>query len=369
VSLSSEFPVVEHEESLGRNARIGSLHELALGTFRAAREAFESGRFEAAAQLIEVSALEAQELREVYEEWPHRVVAWLSDVGVGTEPVQDEVARLNALLSESAMMGIEAGWPAYADAVALASRECRRHGSGAPALIERARAVWQGIHDDAVDRVSGYIDIAVRLAGEDRLRELWDFLLADWYQAHASRYASDNQPWSASRSQLMIAILDGFHAHLAGTDRQGDIEVIEEVDRIGFRFAPCGSGGRSLDPAITDGVPMAGPPFGFAVTQQPHDWSWNKVGVCSYCIHCCLLNEVMPIEELGFPTRVIDAPIWTDGSGDTSCTWWVYNDPSLIPDDVYARVGKSPSRRPQGRRRTNEPDRASAIDATRGTGL
>ena len=83
-----------------------------------------------------------------------------------------------------------------------------------------------------------------------------------------------------------------------------------------------------------------GPPYGFAVTTEPHDWAWNKVGVCAYCVHCCLLNELTPIDRLGYPTRVIDPPVWPDDRADPTCTWWVYKDPSLVPDAVYRRVGR-----------------------------
>ena len=95
--------------------------------------------------------------------------------------------------------------------------------------------------------------------------------------------------------------------------------------------------------------PRSAPPYDFAVTTRPHDWAWNKVGVCSYCVHCCQLNEVMPIDRLGYPTRVIDAPTWPATEPNPSCTWWIYRDPSLVPDAVYERVGRTASRRPTGR--------------------
>jgi hypothetical protein len=265
---------------------------------------------------------------------------------VSEADVATEIDRLESLVGEQAMAGIEAEWPQFTSAVAGAAAACRRGDAAAAESIEHARAIWQAIHDRAVDRVSGLIDVAVRLVGEDRLGALWDFLMDDWYEVHERRYSLENQSWTVSAHQLMIAIVDGFHAHLTGTGRQGDIELIEEPTRVGFRFAPCGSGGRSLDARISEGTPRAGEPYGFAVTTEPHDWAWNTVGICSYCVHCCQLNEVMPIDRLGFPTRVIDAPTWTPDAAQTSCTWWVYRDPADIPDDVYRRVGRDPASRP-----------------------
>ena len=341
--------VTGYEPSLGRSARTGTLEELAKGTFRSAAEHAAAGRFAAAAELVEISLVEAQELREIYEAWPSATQEWISGHGVGAAVIEDALDRLYTLIGEAAAGGIEAEWPRYVAAVRDAAESCRRHRPDAGDAIEAARMVWQGVHDRAVDRVAGLIDVAVRTVGEDSLGELWDVLMADWYEIHARRYALDNQPWSDSAQQLVIAILDGFHAHLTGTGRQGDIEIIEEPTRTGFRFAPCGSGGRALDAGITDGAPRSAAPYGFAVTTQPHDWAWNTVGICSYCVHCCQLNEVMPIDRLGFPTRVIDAPTWDPERPTSTCTWWVYRDPADVPDHVYHRVGRDPSRRPAKR--------------------
>jgi hypothetical protein len=330
---------VDFEPSLGRAARTGTWADLARGTFAAALDSLDDGA--TAAQLVEVAVLEAEELLDVYERWPAATADWILDHGGTPQALQQGLDRLTALIGSDAMAGIASHWPEFTSAVEEAARACRNADPSAAAAITTAHAVWQRIHDHAVDRVSGLIDLAVRLVGEDQLGALWDFLMADWYDVHTRRYALSAQPWTTSAHQLMVAIVDGFHAHLTGTARAGDIEILTEDHRIGFRFAPCGSGGRSLDERITDGTPRAAAPFNFAVTTQKHDWAWNTVGICSYCVHCCQLNEVMPIDRLGYPTRVIDAPVWTPDNPVTTCTWWVYRDPSLIPDAVYQRVGRT----------------------------
>jgi hypothetical protein len=339
-------PVVAHQPSLGRIARAGSWEQLAKGTFRSAAEQLAAGKGALAAQLLEVSVLEADELRDVYQRWPAATIEWLVRRGVADDAIAAETDRLTTVIGAAAMHGIQAEWPRFTAAIDSAVAACHRGAPDTASAIEHARTVWQHIHDRAVDRVAGLIDIAVRLVGEDSLGALWDFLMSDWYDIHAQRYALDGQPWADSAPQLMIAIVDGFHAHLTGTGRQGDIEIVHEPTRIGFRFAPCGSGGRSVDERITGGAPRAGEPYNFAVTTKPHDWAWNTVGICSYCVHCCQLNEVMPIDRLGYPTRVIDAPTWTPHAPVTSCTWWVYRDPADIPDHIYHRVGRDPARRP-----------------------
>jgi hypothetical protein len=315
-----------------------------VGTFTAARRALAAGRAEDAARLVEVSLLEADELGDVYVSWPATTAAWILDRGADPADLEAERSRLVGVLGQG--LTITERWPDYAAKVTSAAQLCRAGELAADTAIEEARACWQAIHDDAVDLVSGMVDVAVRLVGEDALGSLWDHLMVDWYDAHESCYTLDNQPWAESARQLTVAIFDGFHAHLTGSDRSGDVEVIEEPDRIGFRFAPCGSGGRSLAAGITDGKPRAGAPYDFAVTTEPHDWAWNKVGVCSYCVHCCQLNELMPIDRLGYPTRVIDAPTWPTSDPNPTCTWWIYRHPSLVPNEVYARVGRTPDRRP-----------------------
>lgn len=337
-----------HEPSLGRPTRTGGTDTLGEGTFDAARRALREGRAEDAARLVEVSVLEADELRDVYGAWPATTAAWIRARGVDPDVVAQEETRLRDLLGQGPGATITARWPSYTALVEEAAVRCRTTGEPtAAAAIEAARGCWQQIHDDAVDLVSGMVDVAVRLVGEQALGDLWDHLMADWYDAHERRYALDAQPWPESARQLAVAVFDGFHAHLTGPDRSGTVEVIEEEDRIGFRFAPCGSGGRSVAAGITGGRPRAAAPYGFAVTTRPHDWAWNTVGICSYCVHCCQLNEVMPIDRLGYPTRVIDAPTWPATDADPSCTWWIYRDPSLVPDEVYARVGRTPARRPR----------------------
>lgn len=361
VAREPDGGVTSHIGFLGRNARTGSWQELSQGTFLAASAAFQAELGKDAIELLQVSKLEAQELREIYEEWPFKLEQWLLSEGVPKDLLSDSITHLQALIGDRATRGIEAAWPEYELSVSRAVEGCISRDRQTLELIERARQSWLTMHDEAVDRICGIIDIAVRHLGEQRLRDLWDMLLADWYEIHAQRYDINQQSWSVSAHQLMVSIVDGFHAHLAGGSRQGDIEIIIESDRMGFRFAPCGSGGRNVDPEVTHQQPRAGPPFNFAVTTEAHDWAWNQRGVCSYCVHCCLLNELMPIERLGYPTRVIDPPVWgaasrskrelhdgtpADPTLSTTCTWWVYRHPSLVPDRVYRRVGHSPAVRP-----------------------
>lgn len=355
MNTTPQPPAIAYDASLGREARTGTWEQLAQGTFRTAATEFRQGRHARAAALVRVALLEAEELHDVFERWPDEILNWLRARSIDEYMIEAATTRLAELIGRTAMNGIDAEWHKFAHAVEAAAAHCLRGEPTAPDAIELARKIWRGIHDRAVDRVAGIIDIAVRTAGEDTLGAMWDFLMADWYAIHAQRYALENQAWDISAHQLMVAIVDGMHAHLTGSTRQGDLEVIEEEDRIGFRFV-CGSGARGINPEITGGKPRSGPPYEFAVTTEQHDWAWNTEGICSYCVHCCLLNEVMPIDRLGYPTRVIDPPTWPASSNDARCTWWVYRHPSLVPDSVYHRIGRDPSVRPSAPRAKETDD-------------
>jgi hypothetical protein len=340
--------VKRHEPFLGRDARTGTWSELARGTYRVILDAVQDGDWAVVRELLPVTVLEAEELHEVFGAWPGQIVAWLSRSGADPDLVAQELARVSGLVDDGREPDWEASWQRYLEltneAVTCAAQQLAETTARA---VVAARDHWRDAHDRAVDRVYGLLDVAVRLLGEERLPDVWNYLMAGWYDDHCARLDLKNQPWSESAYQLGIAIVDGFHAHLSGADRLGDVEYLEEEDRIGFRFAPCGSGGRVMRADTTGGRPRMEEPYGFSVTTTAHDWSFGSAGVCSYCVHCCLLNMTTPIDRLGYPTRVIEPPLWPEARQGGSCTWWIYRDPSLVPDEVYERVGRSPRRRPR----------------------
>lgn len=340
---------VGFEAFLGRDARTGPWSELGRGTYRVALESAAAGHAERAAELLRVAVLEAEELHDVYGRWPAMVIEWLLAQGVDAVAVEEQRALLRHLVGDEALDGFEAGWAEYLRLTERAIEACRDGSRDAGSLIGLTRSHWQRVHDGAVDHLYGLLDISVRLLGESVLVDIWNHLMSEWYDAHERRLDISRQPWAESARQLRLAILDGFHAHLTGPDRLGDVEVFEEEDRWTFAFAPCGSGGRTLSDSPPADAPRPGPPYNFATTAEEHDWAWNTKGICAYCVHCCLLNELVPIDRLGYPTRVIDPPVWPDDRQDPRCTWSVYKDPSLVPDWVYERVGRAPTRRPQPR--------------------
>ena len=128
-----------------------------------------------------------------------------------------------------------------------------------------------------------------------------------------------------------------MRAHRCGPRQDGEIDIIEDENRISIKMDPCGSGGRMRRGDPVDHTPSRlGPPYNFGVTRKAYPWSWGKKNVPYYCIHCAI-NEILPIEWGGYP-------LWVTGYTDDAsnpCYWHFYKDPSLIPEKYFRRLGFS----------------------------
>ncbi len=299
--------VVAHWAPAGRAVRPGTWQEQAVPTADAIDAALADGRRDDAAALARHLVVEAQEIHDLWSDWAREISLFL-----GAEP--DAVAAERA----------EREWLEFAAATEVFARECeddRVPQAGVEGLLD----VWRAAHDRHLRVVADLVDTAVRERGEESLGDLWRHLQRDGIRAYA-RYDTAVTPWPESFALLVQIAIEGMHGHPGGPSRRGEIAVEETDERVSMTFAPCGSGGRVL----------AEGEHGVMTTRQ--DFAWNELGVCHYCIHCCVLQQLEPIDRLGHPARVIDPPLHP---GD-SCTWTVYRDPSQVPDEAYLRVGRTP---------------------------
>jgi len=164
-------------------------------------------------------------------------------------------------------------------------------------------------------------------------------MMSDFY-ATRDAYAPAVRPWEDSRQALLTDAIAALRGHLSGQARMGEVDVAEESDRWVVSFDPCGSGGRTYRPDTTsDGIARMESPYNFAVTTSAHDWAWRQEGVCLYCVHCCQLQERIPIQRFGIPLRVIDPPTWPGSRNGGQCRWSIYKHPEDIPASAYTRVG------------------------------
>ena len=280
---------------IGRRVRTGTWHEQSEPTADRIEAARREGRHGDAAALAAHLVVEAQEIHELFTEWARRI---------------PEIAGLPACDPEP----FAAEWTAFAGACAAFDES-----TDLDALLE----AWAEAHDRHLELVAGLVDAAVEQLGEDRLGELWAELQRDGIAFYRATYGPE-QGWPASAERLVQVAIEGMHGHLGGPRRRGEVAVAEHADRVALTFDVCGSGGRLL----------AGRAHG--VVAGVHEFAWNTAGVCRYCVHCCVLQQLTPIDHSGYPARVIDPPT---RPGDP-CTWTIYRDPSLVPDEAYERVSR-----------------------------
>jgi hypothetical protein len=284
---------------------------------------------------------EASEGHEYFPVFVERARAHLGAAGVDATTLASEESRIleRLRMPDGSAFDGESGWASLAAAVDAFEEHCAAgRVEEACAALEAGRESWRAAHDRWCDWVYGLVDAAARLLGEEAVGGLWEDLLAG-FAASRDRFDVRVRPWAESQEMLELDTLETFRGHMSGPGRLGDLEVTEESDRVVFRFAPCGSGGRTYQDDPEGGPPRMEPPYNYAVTTDQHDWAWNTRGVCLYCAHCCFMQELIPIRRIGYPIRVVDPPVWPEARGGGRCTWTVYRDPSLVPPEAFRRVG------------------------------
>lgn len=335
---------LEHHAGLGYAIRKGGWSEHQKSTYTLAEEAVAEGQFSDARELGRYTVREALEAHELYRDWLEQTAEFLLKGGVNADDLAIEQARISELLKlpDGSAFDPEQGWQEYMNLIDRFSDACEAgDAEAALALLEQARQKWRLTHDRKHDWLCFLITFAAERLGEASVGPLWDELLAPSYELY-KRYDVDVNPWPRSNELLIQIMAEALRGHLSGPGRRGDIEFIDEGHRVGFRFSPCGSGGRTFQSDPDDGVgPRMEPPYSFGTTQEKHDWAWNKKGICYYCAHCCAAMELEPIRMFGYPARVVDPPTWPEARAGASCTWWVYTDPNDVPEEVYRRVGST----------------------------
>ncbi len=332
-------PLVD-DAVVGHPVRAGGFAAHAASSYALAADALCEGRFADAAALARHTVDEAREGYELYALWTRQIRDVLAAEGVGEDEIAAGEGRLQSLLAGEGgePFDIHAGWAAYTAAIGAVEAACAAGDApAARAALEQARSAWLDTHDRGCDLVYGMLDLVVRHLGERRIGPLWDELMAPMYETY-DVYDTALHPWPRSLHRLVLIAALSLRGHLSGPGRMGSVEIAEEPERWVLSFDPCGSGGRTLRDDDARG-PRMEPPYGFAVTAEAHDWAWGKKGVCVYCVHCCQLNQRMPIRRFGYPTRVIDPPTWPAAREGGVCRWSIYKDPALVPAEAYTSVG------------------------------
>lgn len=198
-------------------------------------------------------------------------------------------------------------------------------------LVDYIMIEGKSLHDGFCDWAYADLDYVAKKFGEEEvplmLRHAYGILTKSVYKFTPGTTLED----------LILRSAEMNRSHRAGPRETGHLDISEEEDRYIISLNPCGSGGRMRRTGEMDGIPpRSGPPFNLGTTSKPYPWSWNKAGVPYYCVHCCVWNEQLSIEAVGYPIRVTgycDDP-------EKPCAFIYYKDPDLIPEHYFTRVGK-----------------------------
>ncbi len=197
-------------------------------------------------------------------------------------------------------------------------------------ILESFRYEQQIIQDIYVDWIWAMLTWVQNEIGEPEVERIMRDTLGSWALARYANYLD------LGFDERLALTVEGMRGHLSGPGRLGSVDVIDEGIRVVVAFDPCGSGGRARRGDVARGVPSASERLELGFSVGAHDWTWRREGVCLYCSHCSLINEILPIERLGFPMRVTEYP----ESPDDKCRWILYKDPQDVPAEAYERVGK-----------------------------
>jgi hypothetical protein len=322
---------LRHSERLGRRIRTGDAASLGVPTQELALAALGAGDLDSAREYFEYAIEETDRVRTLFATW----LDALLEYGRAELPSLDaEVQRLTDLIGMPPPTDVSAVGRAEAERAAAALE--RGDTSEFEAAIHAQCEAAMTVHDAQADWAWGLLSSLRDGLGEERMDDVFRVTQGKWV---SERYAALGEMTPQESLELTI---EGMRGHFTGPGRAGRIGVREEDDRWILSFDPCGTGGRMRrsDPSRGQ-TPRTDAPFSFAVTEDAHDWSWGRKGVCLYCAHCAVVNEILPIESLGTPMRMTENP----ENPDDQCRWTIYKSADAVPDWVYERVGKQPPAR------------------------
>lgn len=337
-------------EDINKRIRTGDWSEQAIGTTTKIQEAITGNDWEVASQLVDYWMEEAKVVYVVYQVWTQGFMDYLAERDVPAAECEAEVDRLKHLLAfpDGTPFDTTTRWAllaAKAGELAHRLRAFDLTADEALADLDRLREAWRQHHDRGADFQSGLLTFVARRFGEEAIGDAYSRVLAPYLQERYQPFDVRETPYEETLYRNLYLSFEAMRGHLVGPDRTGDMEVVEDDEKVVIAFDPCGSGNRGQRGDPVEGTPSRSEePYNFGVTTQEHDWAWNETGICYYCAHCCYALEYWPAREWGHPLRVIDSPRYpeeTSGSSPKKCTWTIYKSLEAIPAEAYERIGLS----------------------------
>lgn len=335
------------DEMIGRRTRMGDLTEQNISTYDKAKSALEARDWSAAAHYAEFMVDEADVCFRLYRQWIADLKSFLVAGGVSRAEVGEVDARVldKCRLPDGTPFDAHKHWDRFRsqvhDFVALSYRE---QAAAAGRKLDELKETWRQTHDRDVDHIYGLMSEVQDRFGGQGIADMYQKLLMPLFAWRYDKFDIDKHPWDEALETLVLVCMEAARGHLFGPGRRGEVEFIEESDRYILRFDPCGSGGRTVRGDEIEGTPSRMlPPYGWKTSEEPASWNHYTKGVCLYCAHCIVLMEEMPMDRFGYPVRVVDPPIYRDDDPDlgrSKCQYTMYKDPTAVPVEIYARVGR-----------------------------
>jgi hypothetical protein len=341
-------PLVKYSATLRRPIRVGGLESQKVSTYRLIAESIRCGAFVDAAALGTIFEEEARVCWEPFQDQIAGTRGFLEQRGVPSAELAEIEAGIVAKLvhPDGRAHDAPAMWRELRQLVLELARICA--GADADAALAQLALLkehWRRLHDRDCDHLAGLLDQVLVRFGEDAVFELWLELEGRGFEQRYRRYDVSVQPWKETLGGLVYITFESGRGHLMGPERTGDVEFEELDDCWVWRWDPCGSCGRLVRGDAVEGTPpRMEPRYNWGVLKEAHPWTWGKAGVSPFGAHSCVKLGIISVDRLGYPLRFVDCPTYPDGR-DAKCSRYVYKDPSLVPDHVYARIGRTRSTR------------------------
>ena len=338
--------VTEYSEVLERRVRKGDWQDQLVPSYVKIEEAIEKGRRADALEYIDFFDAEiAHAYAFVYKKWIDDVGRFLLDKGmseIDLRGVRDDLALLvNQRFEEDTPYDRDGEMRKYARLRARLVRHLNAPKEVALATLQEMVVQWRNVHDRDLDYICGLLNAVHIRFGEESLEEMYrDYLLVDVFDRGFGRFDVAKGEWPAMLHSVIAFTMLGTRLHLSDLGRsEPTVRLSEYEDRVELTLAPCGSGGRvTAGDAFSGTASRAEAPYYYHFMEREHDFSWNKKGVCPYCVHCCLTYEKLPIERFGYPVMVLKPPSYPDDV--SQCMLTIYRNPRDVPEWAYERLGE-----------------------------
>jgi hypothetical protein len=185
-------------------------------------------------------------------------------------------------------------------------------------MAQRMHRESLAMHDGLINWITALLTYVGRQHGDEALCEALRESVNAWLAPLGETFANAT---ARQRAVLMAKVMRG---HMM------PITIEEDDEKLTFIMEPCGSGGRLILEGKYD------PPDGYLRIEKPQPITCGQEDFPVYCAHGPVIS-MLGIEAGGAPL-FYEEP--SDKLGETPCKVYMYKDPTAIPEELYAKVGK-----------------------------